>query len=263
LDGVLDAVVDHGLSAVHFNLRCAGLPALPDRLNENQCDSIRNAFLRRGLEMVGVSGTFNAIHPDDHTRRSDTEKVRTLIRSAKGLGTSFVSLCTGTRDAENMWRAHPENRSQEAWRTLRDTLDRLLEVAHAESVDLGIEPERANVVDSARSARKILKEVGSPRLRIILDGANLSDPCEPDAAAPILREAFDLLGSDIAQVHAKEIPLEGEGAIAAPGDGRLDWDAYFECMREFRYGGPVVIHNLLEADVDAAVNFLREKAADS
>jgi len=261
LHGVLDAIVDHGLSSVHFNLRCAGLPALPGRLDASRCDAIRIEFQQRALEMVGVSGTFNAIHPDEETRRSDTEKARSLIRCAKSLGTSFVSLCTGTRDSENMWRAHPDNRSPEAWRALRETLDRLLEVAHEESVDLGIEPERANVVDSARAARRILDEIGSPRLRIIIDGANLSDPVEPGAGAPLIREAFDLLGPDIAQVHAKEIPGEGESALAAPGFGQLDWDFYFECIRKYRYCGPVVIHNLREPDVGAAIRFLRSRAA--
>ena len=261
LQGVLDAVVDHGLSAVHFNLGCAGMPSLPGRLESDQCDSIHKAFQQRGLEMVGISGTFNAIHPDRQMRRSDIEKAVTLIRGAKALGTSFVSLCTGTRDPGNIWKAHPENSSTDAWSDLRETLDRLLEVAHEEAVDLGIEPERANVVDSAPAARKILDEVGSPHLRIILDGANLSDRDAPDAAAPLIREAFDLLGSDIAQVHAKEIPAEEDGALAALGSGRLDWDTYFECMRDCRYSGPVVIHNLLEGDVGAAVHFLQKKAA--
>ena len=69
LAGVLDAAANHGLNAVHFNLRCAGLAALPGELDDTARESIREAFRQRGLEMIGVSGTFNALHPDAEKRR--------------------------------------------------------------------------------------------------------------------------------------------------------------------------------------------------
>ncbi len=46
-------------------------------------------------------------------------------------------------------------------------------LAHANSVDLGIEPELANVIDSAAAARRLIDEIASPRLRVVLDPANL------------------------------------------------------------------------------------------
>lgn len=258
LAGVLDAAANHGLNAVHFNLRCAGLAALPGELDDTARESIREAFRQRGLEMIGVSGTFNAIHPDAEKRRADTERAVTLIRTARALGTSFVSLCTGTRDANDMWRAHLENQSAAAWRDLRQTLDRLLEVAHQENVLLGIEPEHANVVNSAQAARRLLDEVSSPNLRVILDGANLVGAECAGSMAPVLEEGFELLSPDIVQVHAKEIPPAGAGTIAAPGSGRLDWACYFDCMRRSGYEGPVVLHNLEETDIRDAVSFLRQ-----
>lgn len=41
----------------------------------------------------------------------------------KGMGTSVVTLCTGTRDPEDMWRWHPENTSSQAWDELLRSMD--------------------------------------------------------------------------------------------------------------------------------------------
>lgn len=40
----LDAVLDHGLAHVQFNLSCAGLPTLPETMNLDRCARIARCF---------------------------------------------------------------------------------------------------------------------------------------------------------------------------------------------------------------------------
>ena len=58
-----------------------------------------------------------------------------------------------------MWRAHPENRSPEAWEDLVETLTQALSVAEARGVTLAVESEPANVVADAKSARDLLDTI--------------------------------------------------------------------------------------------------------
>ena len=256
LGGVLDAIVDHGIRLVHFNLACAGLGSLPEALDREVCGSIRGAFAQRNLEMIAVSGTFNAIHPDRGVREAMTRRCAALIRQCRALGTDVVSLCTGTRDARDMWRSHPDNDSPGAWRDLRATLDVLLPVAQEEGVTLGVEPEVANVVSSAPRARRVLDEVRSENLKIILDGANLFTGADPRDMAEVLAEAVDLLGPDLVQVHAKDISATTVKKNQAAGEGRLDWETYFGLLHRTGFDGPVVLHNLSEAQVPASRAFV-------
>src|SRR5262249_32953151 len=122
------------------------------------------------------------------------------------IGAPMVSLCSGTRDPEDMWKRHAENDLPNAWADLLATLSCLLPAAEAAGVMLGIEPEHNNVVNSAEKARRLLDELRSPAVRIILDGANLFNWAELPAQAEVLRRAVDLLGSDIVLAHAKDIP---------------------------------------------------------
>src|SRR3989304_1279133 len=146
---LLDAVAAHNIHCVHFNLKCAGVPTLPETIDTALCQDIRQAFGRRGMKMAALSATFNAIDSNEEFRREQTGRAGKLIRCCHQLGTDVVSLCTGTRDPADMWRYHPQPPSPAAWGYLVSTLEQLLPVAEAERVVLGIEPEVANVIDSA------------------------------------------------------------------------------------------------------------------
>ena len=40
---------------------------------------------------------------------------------------------------------------------------------------LAFEPEHNNVVNSARRARRLIDDLGSPALKVLMDGANIFD----------------------------------------------------------------------------------------
>jgi sugar phosphate isomerase/epimerase len=257
LEGILDAVVAHGLSQVHFNMKAACDAHLPDVIEPELCTRVRNAFAERGLVMTSVSATFNAIHPDARQRELDTRRACHLMDSCRAMGTSMLSLCTGTRDPLDMWKRHPDNDQPDAWRDLLRTFDQLLPVAERNGLTLGVEPERNNVVNSGEKARRLLNELRSPHLKIILDGANLFDEGQISDMREVLIRAFELLAEDMVMAHAKDIPSP-EVKSQAAGRGLLNWPVYFELFRRHGYEGPVIIHNLTEAEVPAALSFVKE-----
>jgi sugar phosphate isomerase/epimerase len=258
IDAVLDVICAHGLSNVHFNFSSAGLTSLPDAIGRELCDEIREKFEDRRLVMTSVSATFNAIHPDVRQRELDIRRACGIIESCPRIGAPMASLCSGTRDPQDMWKRHAANDLPDAWADLLATLGRLLPVAEAAAVTLGIEPEHNNVVNSAEKARRLLDELRSPSLRIILDGANLFDGTEPPAQADVLSRAVDLLGSDIVLAHAKDIPHPARPSYAA-GRGLLDWSTYLGVLNKSGYGGPLVLHGLREDEVPGSIQFLKDK----
>src|ERR1043166_8168981 len=145
VEQTLDAVREHGLDCVQFNLACAGLPSLPDALDRTLCERVRRAHEERQIVMAAVSGTFNMIHPDGRQRREGLRRLGVLAAGCRWLGTSVITLCTGTRDPENMWRRHPDNDSPQAWNDLIHSMKEALKIAEDNAVILAFEPEIANV----------------------------------------------------------------------------------------------------------------------
>jgi sugar phosphate isomerase/epimerase len=234
---------------------------MPERIDSAVCHRIRIAAAARGVTLAAVSGTFNMIHPDPGQRRAALERLRVLAGACKPLGVPVVTLCTGTRDPEDMWRRHPDNDTAAAWRDLLDSMFVAVGVAEEAGVTLAFEPEVANVVDTAAKGRRLLDEVGSPRLKVVMDGANLFRAGDLARMRDVLDEAFALLGKDIVLSHAKDLTHDGEAGHAAAGTGRLDYDHYLALLRSAGYDGPLILHGLSEAQVGASVAFLRGKLA--
>jgi len=261
---VFDALVGYGLGETQFNMSVAGLSPLPDEIAPTLADRVNAAATERRISLSAVSGTFNMIHPDEGVRRDGLRRLGVLAGACERLGTPTVTLCTGTRDPENMWRRHPDNAGPEAWRDLLATMQEALETAEEHGVTLAFEPEVANVVDSAEKGRRLLDEMRSPRLKVVMDAANLFDAGDParrlSRSEDVLEEAFQLLGEDILLAHAKDVNTSGE--VVAVGKGDLDYALYLRHLYEAGYEGPLIMHGLAEEEVEVSLAFLRRKLAE-
>jgi sugar phosphate isomerase/epimerase len=130
----------------------------------------------------------------------------------------------------------------------------ILPVAEAHGVTMAVEPEPANVIDRAAKGRRLLDELRSPNLKVVMDAANLFHPGELDRLPEALREAFDLLGGDICLAHAKD--LNAEGKVVAAGKGVLDYPLYLSLLQQSGYAGPLILHSLSEEEVPGSWAFL-------
>jgi sugar phosphate isomerase/epimerase len=254
---IFDAVVAHDLQCVQFNMACVGLPSLPDHIENDVIARIRSEATSRVINIAAVSGTYNMIHSDSEQRQAGLRRLRVLASACKHMGTSIITLCTGTRDPENMWRWHPENTSPQAWKDLLSSMEAALHIAEEEGIILAFEPERANVINTAARGRALLDTMQSPRLKVVMDPANLIAPENMQHMHHILDEAFDLLGEDIVLAHAKDIG--SDNTFQPAGTGILDYDYYLQHLKAAHTVIPLIIHGLSEAQVDAAVRFLRAK----
>lgn len=257
LEEVFDAVKEHQLECVQFNLACAGLPTLPDTLAPSLAIRIREAAVSRSIEIAAVSGTYNMIHPDHKMRQAGLRRLRTLASACSAMGTSVITLCTGTCDPDDMWRWHPENASSQAWADLLSSMEAAVRIAEEEQVTLAFEPERANVVNTAAKGHALLKAMQSSRLKVVIDPANLIVPGDTGQMSQVLNEAFDLLGEYIVIAHAKDRGADDSFQVA--GEGILDYDQYVHLLQAADFTGPLILHGLTESQVDAARQFLRAR----
>ena len=260
-EGVFDAVASHDLHQTQFNMSVAWLPSMLHEIDPALADRVREAAAERNITVAAVSGTFNMAHPDEDVRRDGLRRLGVIAGVCRRLGTSAITLCTGTRDRKNMWRQHPDNGTPGAWRDLLATMQEALEMAEEHGITLAFEPETGNVVDSAAKGRRLLDEMRSPRLKVVMDAANLFDAEDPtrwlSRSEEILEEAFGLLGGDLVLAHAKDV--NRSGVVVAVGKGDLDYDLYLKHLGEAGYAGPLILHDLTEKQVAGSRGFLREK----
>lgn len=256
---VLSAVKAAGFSAAQYNMACSGLDAMPEHIAPAAALAVAEAARQSGIEIVAVSGTYNMIHPDPAKREAGHRRLDVIAAQARTMGTGLVTLCSGTRDPDDQWRHHPDNATPEAWRDLLRAMETAVAVAERHDVDLCIEPEVANVIDSAAKARRLIDALQSPRLKIVLDPANLFETAGPAKQRDIVSQAVDLLADRLVMAHAKD--RDAAGRFVAAGKGVLDYDHYLACLTRAGFTGSLVTHGLDAAEAPAVARFLREKLA--
>ena len=257
VEEVFDAVRAHGMVNTEWNYVAIAQQEVPDQVDPAFAERVRVAAAERGISVDSIAGYTNLVDPDPERRRAGLQRLCGLIRTARAHGAGKVALCTGSRDADSMWRWHDGNDDADAWNDLLASLGVCIEAAEEAGVTLVFEPEVNNVVHTARKARRLLDELQSARLKVVFDGANIYHKGELARQQKMLSEAIDLLGADIALAHAKDIEEDGDAGHAAAGTGKLDFGHYLSELARSGYDGPLLIHGLEEHQVPDSVRFLR------
>ena len=252
---VLAASRDAGFDGVAYNMACSGLAAMPDRIAPPVISAIAGAAKSTGQALFSLSGTYNMIHPDPTVREAGHRRLALLAASARAMGTNLITLCTGSRDAQDQWRHHPDNASPAAWRDLLASFETAVAIAETHDILLGVEPELANVISSAQKARELIDTLQSPRIRIVLDPANLFETATPAAQRALVEAAVDLLAGHIEMAHAKD--RDATGGFATAGKGVIDFGHFMGTLHRAGFAGSLVTHGLTAAEAPAVAAFLR------
>jgi sugar phosphate isomerase/epimerase len=254
---VLSAVTHAGFDCAQYNLACSGLASMPDEVDPAIIEEVKATQ----VEIVALSGTFNMIHPDAQVRGDGLRRLHVVARAARAMGAPLVTLCTGTRHSRDMWHDHPDNNSMEAWRDLLAAMAEAVHIAEQNNVELGIEPELANVVNSARRAKALIDEMQSDRIRIVFDPANLFEVETRERQRQIVSEGLTLLGDRIAICHAKDRLANGD--FAAAGQGVLDYGHFIRELRNIGFDGAMVAHGLQANEAASVATFLWQRLQKS
>ncbi|MBY3118352.1 MULTISPECIES: sugar phosphate isomerase/epimerase family protein [Rhizobium] len=252
---VLNSVAGAGFTCAQYNMACSGLAPMPEIITEAQARSVAEAARESGVEIAAVSGTFNMIHPDPAVREAGLRRLATLAERCADMSTSLITLCTGTRDPIDQWKAHADNDTPEAWQDLLGAMGAAIEIAERYDVDLGIEPELANVVNSAEKAYRLIAALKSPRIKIVLDPANLFEVATLDEQRSIVSSGIDLLADWIVMAHAKD--RNPDGSFATAGKGVLDYAHYLGRLEAIGFKGSLVTHGLSASEAAGAASFLK------
>lgn len=261
LEEALDAALAHDIRHLQFNLSTLNVSgALQEKLKAART-TVRAQIEKRDMTVAALAGQANMVDPDPVKRQEGIERIKLFISACHDVGTSVLATCTGSRHPENMWRTHPDNDSAETWAVLRDTLEQLLPHAEAHNVMLAFEPEICQVASSAAKSKRLIDEMGSPNLKVVLDAANLFGEGDLPRMSEVLDEAFQLLGDHVAIAHAKDLDRDGDAGHLPAGSGKLDYERYVSLLCALPFDVSVILHGLTEAQLDDSTEMLRRLAA--
>ena len=196
----------------------------PRKLTEEYARSVRKDFDESGLECA-VLGCYLNIADQNPERRAKTQEIyKAHLRFAPMIGARVVG--TETFANPEMRLAEPAGQSEEAFRLFMDSLEPLVRCAEENGAVLAIEPVWSHVIATPERAARMLEEMPSDHLQIILDAVNLVSPENAGKTEDIIRNAISLLGDRVRILHMKDFVMTPEGKMdaCACGTGSMKYE---------------------------------------
>lgn len=227
---------------------------------------IQESARKYEVEICAINATFNMIDPNEARLRENIRRMDTMCRACRYLDCRILTLCTGTRNPENMWVHHPDNQNPESWQRMLEAMRQVVSLAEAYGIYVAVETEAANVVQTPILARRMLDEIHSDNLKMILDCANLFLPgfAHRENAHATIQSAFDAFGDEVILAHGKDI-ADSDGIEFAPvGEGIVDYDLFLKLLYQYGYDGAMVVHGIYKEELmEPCIRFITEKIRNS
>ncbi len=210
----------------------------PEGMSDKDIDLLLKKISRAGTEAVSMHG---------FTDMADAGKVKVFMETMKfasKAGIKIVNTGTGETADEKGKEAFFEN------------MKRVGELAEKLDVTIGLEVH-GELTANAKACKKTLERIGSPRVGINYDTANVIylGGIKPED------DLGDIVSS-IVHLHLKDI-RGGKGSLDFPvlGEGEVDFPKVFSILDEAHYDGPYaielemvdVVKGLTEEDIDEAL----------
>ena len=231
----------------------------PEKLTEDFALRVRKAFDDSGLECAVLGCYLNLADPNPERRAKTQAIYKAHLRFAAKAGARVV----GTETYANPESVFPDPapQSEEAFRLLIDSLRPVVRCAEETGTVLAVEPVWCHIIATPERAARMLEELHSDHLQIILDAVNLIAPEEADRADEIIRNALSLLGDRIRILHMKDYVITPGGEIDACACGL--GSMRYEQLLSFAAGRdlPMTLENTVPDNAEEARLYLERIAA--
>jgi sugar phosphate isomerase/epimerase len=249
-----DLLQGWGIRALALHLQDA------DALIAREGRRIRRLLADRDIRVWQSTGYQpNLVDPEPDTQREARARISRGLAVAEQLGAVMVNTGVGSYHPTFPYGPHPANHTPRAIEALVENLRVLCDEAEGRGLLLSLEPHVQTAISDPDTIAGIVAAVDHPVLRVNFDPVNLLGtlPLVFEAGAAIRRMGQRMSSFLGPSAHVKDIrPLPElvlHLAEVSPGEGYVDWAAYFEVCRSLGDGAALIVEHLHGDAVEPAI----------
>ena len=177
-------------------------------------------------------------------RRDGLAHIHRHLQHCADLDVHCLGLSVITDDPGDLW-------ADEVWTRLVGGFAMLMPEAERLGVDITLHPGNRGPLDSPSQLRRLLDQVASPRLKVMLDPVNMTNHRVVRNYTDFLNYCFDEVGDSIIGAHAKDVRFDDTHWVTKidempPGTGLIDYEVYLQRL------------DALDADIIFTIEHLRD-----
>lgn len=255
----LKIIKEQGFTCAHVALSkvISENSVAPEALTPGYAMYLKRLFDKNELDCAVLGCYLNLANPDAAQLKAIQEKYKANIRFAAHLGAGVVGTETGAPNVEYKFEEACWN--EESLQIFIKNLRPVVKYAEQMGVLMAIEPVVRHIVCNPVRARRVLDEIDSLNLRIILDPVNLLESYNYEKQDEIIDEAIELLGRDVAVLHVKDFVIKDGKLVSVPvGQGQCHWDRIIPYMKKEKPYMHATLEDTRPDNAVAALNDITE-----
>ena len=212
-------------TGLSFHFPSAEIPSVPPEACTRCVEMLETAEL--DLVQFGITYNECLFHPDSAVREAAIESVQRGMATATALNARHYLFRPGSLNPDGAWTSHRDNYLPESMERLIETLKPIAEHAEQHELTLVMETHAVSIMDSPETCRDIVEQVGSERLRIVMDFVNHFQTLrQVYDSEDRLNHIFDVMGPVAPMAHIKDISVQNGLVLhlseEVPGEGELN-----------------------------------------
>ena len=143
-------------------------------LTADRCKAIAGTYRSAGISIHSIGVYTNLIHPDEAERKANLAYFEAMMKVGASMNVrTFITEAGHYHNPDEPAPRVEYHFQEDVWRTMVATGTELATIAERHNATVLFEPFFRHFFASAKRTRVYLEEIGSPRLRALLDPANL------------------------------------------------------------------------------------------
>lgn len=219
-------------------------------LTAARCREIAAIYTDAGHTLHSLGVYANLIHPDDNELAANLANFDAMMEIGGHMGIrTFITESGHHRDAAAPAPAMPLEYQAAVWTRMVETVRKLASMADKHDAKVLLEPSFLSFFSTSSRVRRFVEEVGSPRIRVLLDPANILELDDLD-------EMFRQLAPLIDCVHAKDRKYHTDRGVPA-GKGDVDYQRFVTLVAQQTPAAPMIFEYVGAKDYPDALAHLR------
>ena len=218
-------------------------------LTPDRCKAIADTYRQAGISIHSMGVYTNLLHPDPEERNANLAYFDAMMQVGRHMGVATFITEAGHYKPEEPTPGIAYDFRESTWDLLLQTFKELGALAQRNEATVLIEPSFLSFFASAKRTRVFLEQLDCPRIRVLLDPANLIELNDLD-------EMFTQLAPWIDCFHAKDRKLHSDRGVAA-GEGDLDYVKFVSLAAKHAPNAPLILEYVDAASYTAALDHLR------
>jgi len=219
-------------------------------MTAKRCEGIAAAYRSAGVSIHSLGVYTNLIHPDAAERAANLAYFEAMMKIGGAMGVRAFITEAGHYHDDKPAGPVPHHFQEKVWKMMVGVGKELARLAERHQATVLFEPFFRGFLASAKRTRVFIEEVGSRRVRALLDPANLLEVND-------LEEMFTQLGPYVDCLHAKDRKLHVDRGVPA-GEGDLDYPKFVALAAKHTPRAPLILEYVGPKNYKQALAHLRQ-----